>query len=318
MHWFRKGLRLHDNPALLHALSLAKAGGAIYPVYVVDPNSYSLVKCSVMRANFILECVKDLDDSLRECGSRLYVVTGDPVEELPKLWKEFGVTHMTHEADETGEPYAVQRDADVKDAAMTAGVSIFDFASETLHPLGNREGGYVTNVGGFANNIPTTMSSFQKLLSRIDRGSIPLPLESPGRDNFPKQAASVDSLDKYRPLAHPCEIPWPRGYSKNEIGPVWDRNTADKKTSPIVKGGESLALAQLQKTVTARPDWSASFEKPKTSCTEVSSPSTTVLSPYLSVGCISPRTAWHAVSAANAKASSKTSRSTPPVSLHGQ
>ena len=62
----------------------------------------------------------------------------------------------------------------------------------------------------------------------------------------------------------------------------------------------------------------ASFEKPKTSCTEVSSPSTTVLSPYLSLGCISPRTAWHAVADANTRASSRTNRSKPPVSLHGQ
>ncbi len=62
----------------------------------------------------------------------------------------------------------------------------------------------------------------------------------------------------------------------------------------------------------------ASFEKPKTSCTEVSSPSTTVLSPYLSLGCISPRTAWHAVADATKRASSKTSISKPPVSLHGQ
>lgn len=62
----------------------------------------------------------------------------------------------------------------------------------------------------------------------------------------------------------------------------------------------------------------ASFEKPKTSCTEVSSPSTTVLSPYLSLGCISPRTAWHSVANATKRASSKTNRSKPPVSLHGQ
>lgn len=323
MHWFRKGLRLHDNPALLHALSLVdgkkgKKSGEIYPVYIVDPNSYSLLKCSVMRANFILECVKDLDNSLRERGSRLYVVTGDPVEELPKLWTEFGITHMTHEADETGEPYAVERDANVRDAAKKAGVSVIDFASETLRPLGNREGGYVANVGGFANNVPTTMSTFQKLLSKIDKGNIPLPLDSPSRENFPKQAANKSLDMKYKPLEHPCDIPWPRGYSRDEIGPVWDRKAADKNTSPIVKGGESLALAQLHKSVTARPNWSASFEKPKTSCTEVLSPSTTVLSPYLTIGCISPRTAWHAVSDATAKASSKTSRSKPPVSLHGQ
>ncbi len=327
MHWFRKGLRLHDNPALLHALSLANGTnstegsgsvGEIYPVYVVDPNSYQLLKCSVMRARFLLECIKDLDDSLRQRGSRLYVVSGDPVEELPKLWKEFDIKYMTHEADETGEPYALKRDLDVNIAAKEAGVSVIDFASETLRPLGNREGGYVANVGGLPSNIPTTMSAFQKLLARIERGSIPLPLDAPIVDDFPKQT-TIDSLDtKYRPLEHPCDIPWPRGYNKNEIGPVWDRKSADGVTNPIVKGGESLALAQLQKTVTARPDWSASFEKPKTSCTEVSTPSTTVLSPYLSLGCISPRAAWHAVSDASARASSKTTRSKPPVSLHGQ
>jgi cryptochrome len=55
-----------------------------------------------------------------------------------------------------------------------------------------------------------------------------------------------------------------------------------------------------------------------TSCTEVSSPSTTALSPYLSLGCLSPRTAWHAVADATKRAQAKTNRSKPPVSLHGQ
>lgn len=33
MHWFRKGLRLHDNPALLAAAKFAaQQGGALYPV----------------------------------------------------------------------------------------------------------------------------------------------------------------------------------------------------------------------------------------------------------------------------------------------
>ena len=105
MHWFRKGLRLHDNPGLLRSLSLASGDngtdddGRVYPVYVVDPNSYQLMKCSVNRAKFLLECVRDLDDGLRVLGSRLYVVTGDPVEILPKLWNEWGVTHMTQEDD---------------------------------------------------------------------------------------------------------------------------------------------------------------------------------------------------------------------------
>merc|ERR1712032_1274894 len=80
--------------------------------------------------------------------------------------------------------------------------------------------------------------------------------------------------------------------------------------------GETDALETLEKKVTARPEWSATFEKPKTSCTEVLSPSTTVLSPYLANGCISPRKAWHAITEANKMA--KNSPTKPPVSLHGQ
>lgn len=38
VHWFRKGLRLHDNPALLAALDrAAKDGLLVRPVYILDP-----------------------------------------------------------------------------------------------------------------------------------------------------------------------------------------------------------------------------------------------------------------------------------------
>ena len=168
MHWFRKGLRLHDNPGLLHSIKLVNSSsqvGQIYPVYIVDPNSYQLLKCSVNRAKFLLECVSDLDTSLKECGSRLYVATGDPVDVLPTLWQEWNVTHMTHEADETGEPYALQRDTEVQKIAKKEGVQVMSFESETLRPLGNATGGYVANVGGSAAaDVPKTMASFQALL----------------------------------------------------------------------------------------------------------------------------------------------------------
>eukprot|EP00522_Entomoneis_paludosa_P003287 CAMPEP_0172468758 /NCGR_PEP_ID=MMETSP1065-20121228/62036_1 /TAXON_ID=265537 /ORGANISM="Amphiprora paludosa, Strain CCMP125" /LENGTH=287 /DNA_ID=CAMNT_0013226217 /DNA_START=20 /DNA_END=883 /DNA_ORIENTATION=+ len=64
-------------------------------------------------------------------------------------------------------------------------------------------------------------------------------------------------------------------------------------------------------------NWVASFEKPKTSCTTVGdNMSTTVLSPYMSLGCLSPRMFWWKVSDAYKRAS--VSPSKPPVSLHGQ
>ena len=148
---------------------------------------------------------------------------------------------------------AVRGDEGVREAAKNHGVKIQQFYSETLLPLGDVPGGYVKNCGGNAAGVPGTMSSFQSLLGRINGGNIPLPLDAPKKDDFPEMADEYK--DKYLPLSHPCDIEWPRGLSKDEIGPVWNRADADKDSNAIVKGGESLALQQLEKTVTARPDW---------------------------------------------------------------
>lgn len=38
IHWFRKGLRVHDNPALLRAVDEAiKATSVLRPVFILDP-----------------------------------------------------------------------------------------------------------------------------------------------------------------------------------------------------------------------------------------------------------------------------------------
>lgn len=72
MLWFRKGLRLHDNPALLDAISDADS---FFPVFCHDPHFYSEkpVRVGVNRISFLFECLTDLDESLKARGSRLLV-----------------------------------------------------------------------------------------------------------------------------------------------------------------------------------------------------------------------------------------------------
>ena len=37
--WFRKGLRVHDNPALARAVAHAvESGGVVHPLFIVDPH----------------------------------------------------------------------------------------------------------------------------------------------------------------------------------------------------------------------------------------------------------------------------------------
>jgi cryptochrome len=87
----------------------------------------------------------------------------------------------------------------------------------------------------------------------------------------------------------------------------------------FVPGGESEALRRLELTVSAptRRAWVARFSKPDTSPTAFEPPSTTVLSPYMTHGCLSARRFWHAVADATRAAGAK-GATRPPVSLHGQ
>lgn len=311
MHWFRKGMRLHDNPALLTALDIAKkSSSSVYPVYILDGDCYQLLHCSALRANFLVECLADLDRSLRERGSRLYVASGDPVAVLPELWTKFGVTHMTHEGDETGEPYAKERDDKVHALAKEKGVDVRVFNSETLHPLGS----YVSKVGNDIEKVPGTMSAFQGLFSKL--GAVAAPKPAPRKEEFPLDQDHGQYDGEMLPPRSPMDLPWPRSVPRRDVTPIWGPEDC-KKLTPVVLGGESQALSVLRET-TKRPAYVASFEKPKTSCTSTTGASTTTLSPYMSVGCLSPRTFWNAVSEATSRAPASAPKSKPPVSLHGQ
>jgi cryptochrome len=55
LHWFRKGLRLHDNPALVEACKGAKQ---VYPVFVLDPHFAHGEKVGVLRYRFLLQSLR--------------------------------------------------------------------------------------------------------------------------------------------------------------------------------------------------------------------------------------------------------------------
>lgn len=58
MHWFRKGLRLHDNPSLLEACT---SSSTVYPIFIIDPWFAKPDKVGINRYSFLLESLKDLD-----------------------------------------------------------------------------------------------------------------------------------------------------------------------------------------------------------------------------------------------------------------
>jgi deoxyribodipyrimidine photo-lyase len=117
--WFRRDLRIHDNPALAAALSSASD---VIPVFCLDPRLLQGRHRSGPRTQFLLECLSDLDTSLRERGSRLILRIGDPAGELPAIAQQTGADAV-YIAEDVG-PFARRREERVRSALERAGVTL--------------------------------------------------------------------------------------------------------------------------------------------------------------------------------------------------
>lgn len=115
--WLRRDLRLHDHPTLVAALA---ANDRVVPVFVLDPALLHGRFASAPRAAFLLGCLRELDEALRERGGGLVVRHGDPATELCALAATTRARAVYWESDAT--PYALARDRRVRDALRRAGV----------------------------------------------------------------------------------------------------------------------------------------------------------------------------------------------------
>ena len=66
--WFRRDLRLADNPAL----AAAAAAGAVVPVFCFERGLSRGRHGSPNRNAYLLASLRELDESLRAAGSRLH------------------------------------------------------------------------------------------------------------------------------------------------------------------------------------------------------------------------------------------------------
>jgi deoxyribodipyrimidine photo-lyase len=105
--WFRRDLRLHDNPALLDAV--AAGGGNVVGLFVLDPLLWD--QAGGPRRAHLAGSLRSLSESL---GGRLVVRRGDPAEVLPALASEVDAASVHISADYG--PYGRRRDEAVEAA----------------------------------------------------------------------------------------------------------------------------------------------------------------------------------------------------------
>ncbi|PFG43866.1 deoxyribodipyrimidine photo-lyase [Isoptericola jiangsuensis] len=115
--WFRRDLRLSDNPALVAAVEEARAaGGDVVGLYVLDDALWA--RAGANRLAYLADSLRALDEA---CGGALVVRRGDPREVVPAVVHESGAAAVHVAA--SHEPFGVRRDDAVR-AALPADVPL--------------------------------------------------------------------------------------------------------------------------------------------------------------------------------------------------
>ncbi|KAH9900521.1 FAD binding domain of DNA photolyase-domain-containing protein [Xylariomycetidae sp. FL2044] len=312
IYWFRTDLRLHDSPALKAALDLDPA--VLWPIFTWDPHYVYRAKGGVNRWQYLLDCQNDLSESIHKLNSksRLFVLREAPQTLFPKLFKAWKVTHLVFEKDT--DSYARERDQFVGDLAKKAGVEVITRSGRTLWDSDE----VVAKHGG-----KPTMSITQLQAAGQKVGEIPKPIPAP--KHLPNPGEMPIDFGQEKPdtepdLSAPLRGKPDKAYN-NIAGPKGDFaiETLEELGFPAAttphRGGETLALKKLGDII-ADADYTATFQKPKTNPTAFEPQATTLLSPLLHFGALSPRLFYWRVQEVVEKYGK--GASSPPESLTGQ
>ncbi|KAG6970874.1 hypothetical protein JG687_00002395 [Phytophthora cactorum] len=308
--WFRRDLRLHDNLALHAALQLFKrqqeeqdsvANVELIPLYII--HRPQIMRCGANRFQFVLESVADLSNALAERGSKLVVAKGDGIEVLRRLLPAWNITHLFF--DRVCEPYAVERDNQALALAKSLGVQTHVTKGYNLYNL-------EAVIAGHSGKAPKTYQGFLKAVGTQPTPREPLPAPDKLPDstrknselyqlvvNYWKDRVNLDNEEKEDDLDEKTiQIAQIAGPKHDFTLPELTYFGYEPPTKhSFIYGGEQKALEML-KNYCSDEERVALFEKPKTSPAQIPpTPSTTVLSPYMFFGCLSPRTFYHQVRA---------------------
>ena len=125
--WFRRDLRLSDNPALEAALT---AGGPVIPVFIDSPHEKASWAAGGASRWWLHHSLTALDRSLRERGSRLILRSGPSIRCLREVAAESGAAGIYW--NRGYEPEAVAQDAEVKADLTSIGLHTASFNASLL------------------------------------------------------------------------------------------------------------------------------------------------------------------------------------------
>ena len=309
--WFRKTIRIHDNPMLTWAESSQQID-SIIPIYIIDENWSLDVENSVgvNRLNFLYESLLDLNKNLKDnFGSKLLVYTGDSSEVIKSIIGSIDENVNSLLIDYCSEPKNRKDAEDVTENLKNIDVNIKVFpAVNTILDIEK-----IIQTKNF--KAPKSTKDMNKIFEEnlvISPNGYLLDGDLPVPKNIYSEPLILESIIQNEENS--------KFYISTEE--IKEKNYQLKLETGFEKsyflGGENEALKRLKMKISERADYVNNFRKPLTCSTNSienpMEPTTTGLSPYISNGCLSVRLVWNECT----KVRNEDQHTKPPESLHGQ
>ncbi len=286
--WFRNDLRVRDNAAL----HLANTAEIMMPVYVFDvsqfgvdnPSPYGFQRTGPFRSHFLRQAVTDLRDTLITLGSDMLIRTGNPIEVLEEvvgrlLDADAGPIHFVAHKETTYEEIKVEKRIEDKlnqiaDERKTT-INVHWVWGSTMYHLDDLP----FNPGGTA--LPRTFTAYRKWVES-DEGpvvreelSVPekllkYPFGLMMKSDIPSLGEDLGVEGAY--IGEPNDYPFPdhRAVMGFEGGP----GPGEERLNDYIWEKHGLAVYKETRNSSGTMDFSSKF------------------SPWLALGCLSPRTIY--------------------------
>ena len=254
--WYRNDLRVHDLLALDEAV---QQDAEIIPVYCFDDRnfgktSFGFPKTGNYRAQFLIESVADLRSSLQQLGSNLVVRKGLPEQVIPAIAEQFKVDRVSFSKEVTSEEIRVEKK--LKQALSAKGIQVATYWEATLY---------------LPEDLPFSIKEVPELYT-----------------NFRKQVEKKSHINEA--LSAPQKLPPLPEIELGEIPTIkelgLEKPEFDNRAVLNFKGGETEAIKRLE-TYFWQEDCLRNYKETRNGMLGANYSSK--FSPWLALGCISPR-----------------------------
>ncbi len=257
--WFKNDLRLHDNEALCHAI--AECDQLIF-FHAIDPKQFKALnlgfkKAGINRFKFLEQSVLNLQNKLEVIGGHLLISANSAIEEIPSLVKEYNISVVYAEDEYASEEIQIKNEVMYR----LPNVEFNFYWGKTLY--------HIHDIPFIINEVPLTSKAYRIAVSK----------ESEPRTTF-KAPESVLS----HPKSNSTKFPSPTiyGFTKHDF----------QIANPFLEGGEDKALERLRfYTFESKLLTDYRWTRNRSLGLDYSSK----FSPYLTLGCLSPRLIYEAV-----------------------